>query len=162
VSLAARLAGRPLPVAAAAAILVALLGMAATDLGPWYQNLQRPPWQPPDWVFGPAWTTIFALMVVSAVTAWKAAATRALRQRIILAFGINALLNILWSSLFFAVRRPDWALIEVCFLWLSVAVLMAVLAPISRRAAWLQLPYLAWITFAGILNLAVVRLNQPF
>ena len=65
----------------------------------------------------------------------------------------------LWSELFFGLHRPDWALVEVGLLWLSVLVLIVVLRPISRTASWLLVPYLAWVTFAGILNLAIVRLN---
>ena len=161
-SLTARLGGKPLAVAAGAAVLVALLGMAATDLGPWYQNLNRPTWQPPDWVFGPAWTLIFALMVASATMGWTAMASTAARQRLILSFGSNALLNVLWSTLFFTLRRPDWALLEVGLLWASVVQLIIFLAPWSKPSAWLLLPYLLWVTFAALLNLAVVGLNGPF
>jgi tryptophan-rich sensory protein len=77
-------------------------------------------------------------------------------------FGVNALLNVLWSELFFVWQRPDWALAEVVVLWLSIILLIVTLAPISRRASWLLVPYLAWVSFAGALNLAVVQLNAPF
>jgi tryptophan-rich sensory protein len=136
--------------------------MAATDLGPWYQVLVKPSWQPPDWLFGPAWTLIYALAALAAATAWTAARDLAAQRRVIVLFGLNALLNILWSQLFFGLHRPDWALVEVVFLWLSVLVLIIAMRPISPRASWLLVPYLAWVTFAGILNLAVVRLNPPF
>jgi tryptophan-rich sensory protein len=149
-------------VAGLAAVAVGALGAAATDLGPWYRDLVKPAWQPPDWAFGPAWTVIYALGALSAATAWNAARDRATRQRIVLLFGINALLNVLWSELFFGLHRPDWALWEVVLLWLSVLALIVATRPISRTASWLLLPYLAWVTFAGILNLAVVRINAPF
>lgn len=149
-------------VAGLAAVAVGALGTAATDLSPWYRELVKPTWQPPDWLFGPAWTVIYALGALSAATAWNAARDRATRQRIILLFGANALFNVLWSELFFGLRRPDWALWEVVLLWLSIAVLIVAMRPISRMASWLLVPYLAWVTFAGILNLAVVRLNAPF
>lgn len=149
-------------VAGLAAVAVGALGTAATDLSPWYRELVKPAWQPPDWLFGPAWTVIYALGALSAATAWNAARSRAIRQRIILLFGANALLNVLWSELFFGLRRPDWALWEVVLLWLSIAVLIVAMRPISRMASWLLVPYLAWVTFAAILNLAVVRLNAPF
>ncbi len=153
---------KALLVAGLAALAIALLGISATDLGPWYQALAKPSWQPPAWLFGPAWTLIYALAALSAAAAWGAARDRATERRIVLLFGLNALLNMLWSQLFFGLHRPDWALVEVVLLWLSVLVLVIAMRPISRTASWLLLPYLAWVTFAGILNLAVVRLNAPF
>ena len=152
----------PIVFAAGAALAVAALGASATDIGPWYHGLVKPSWQPPDWLFGPAWTVIYALTAFAGVVAWRAARFRAVRQRIIILFAINALLNIGWSELFFRLRRPDWALIEVVPFWLSIGVLILVLSPLSSTAGRLLLPYLAWVAFAAILNLAVVRLNPPF
>ena len=152
----------PVAVAAGAAVLVAALGAAATDIGPWYQALAKPSWQPPDWLFGPAWTLIYGLIALAGVTAWRAARTRAARQRVLLLFSVNALLNVLWSELFFGFHRPDWAVLETTVFWLSIAVLIAAVWPLSHRAGWLLAPYLAWVTFASLLNLAVVRLNGPF
>ena len=77
-------------------------------------------------------------------------------------FAVNALLNVLWSELFFTVKRPDWALAEVVPFWLSILALILVLWPVSRDAGWLLMPYLVWVLFAGCLNLAIVRLNAPF
>jgi len=152
----------PIAVAAGSAILVASVGATMTDIGPWYQGLAKPSWQPPDWLFGPAWTLIFALAALSAATAWRDAPDQASREWMVGLFAINGVLNILWSALFFRLRRPDWALVEVAFLWLSVLALILLLRRDSRLAAWLLSPYLAWVTFAAVLNLAVVRLNAPF
>ncbi|MBK8211229.1 MAG: tryptophan-rich sensory protein [Rhodospirillales bacterium] len=152
----------PILVAALAALVVANLGGLLTDIGPWYQNLQRPSWQPPDWLFPPAWTLIFALSATSGVLAWRAAPDAANRRRIVGAFAVNAVLNVLWSALFFSLRRPDWALIEVALLWLSIVLLIVVTGRVSRAAAWLLLPYLVWVSFASALNYAVVHLNGPF
>ena len=149
----------PVLVAAAAALAVAALGASATDVGPWYQAINKPSWQPPDWLFGPVWTLIYGLCALAGAIAWRAAATKAQRQRILLAFAGNALLNVLWSELFFKLRRPDWALIEVVAFWASIVALIMVLSPISGQAARLIWPYLAWVTFAAVLNLAVVRMN---
>lgn len=80
----------------------------------------------------------------------------------VLLFVLNIAFNLLWSLLFFRLQRPDWALFEVPLLWLSIAALMAGLAPLTRTAAWLLLPYLGWVSFAALLNLAIVRLNAPF
>lgn len=148
--------------AAVAAIAVAALGASATDLGPWYQSLVKPSWQPPDWLFGPAWTLIYALAALSCGLAWAAARDKRSRTWIVALFALNALLNVAWSELFFGLHRPDWALAEVGLFWLSILLLIVVLRRHSKTASWLLVPYLAWVTFAAILNLAVVRLNYPF
>ena len=152
----------PVVAGAAAAMVVAGLGGAITDLGPWYKALRKPDWQPPDWLFGPAWTLIFALAALSFIVAWRAAPDRRSRAWIVALFAVNGLFNILWSAFFFRLQRPDWALVEVCLLWLSILMLIVALARMSRLASRLLMPFLAWVTFAALLNLAVVRLNDPF
>lgn len=152
---------KPLAAAAATAFFVALMGATITDLGDWYQQLNKPSWQPPDWLFGPAWTLIFALTALAAVEGWRNLSGNG-RQLLLGLFSLNGFLNILWSLLFFRLQRPDWALIEVPLLWLSILILIVFLARHSKTATWLLLPYLLWVTFAAFLNLAVVRLNTPF
>ncbi|WP_291861011.1 TspO/MBR family protein [Bradyrhizobium sp.] len=153
---------KPVLIAAAVAICIATLGGTLTDTGPWYQNLRKPSWQPPDWLFGPAWTLIFALTTVSAVYAWRHAENRAQRDWVIVLFALNGALNVLWSTLFFALRRPDWALIEVGFLWASILLPMIVFWRWAKPASLYLLPYLLWVSFAAYLNLTIVRLNAPF
>jgi tryptophan-rich sensory protein len=153
---------KPVAVAAFCAVVVAALGVSATDLGPWYYGLRKPSWQPPDWLFGPAWTLIYALTALAGVFAWRGARDRNLRLRIITFFGANALVNVLWSELFFHFQRPDFALGEVVVFWLSILVLIVIVHPASPTASLLLVPYIAWVTFAAALNLAVVRLNAPF
>jgi tryptophan-rich sensory protein len=153
---------RTIAAAAAAASAVAILGGLMTDLGPWYYGLEKPSWSPPDWLFGPAWTLIFALTAASGVIGWNATTDLRRRARVLAAFAANGVFNILWSGLFFRLHRPDWALAEVFALWLSIVALIVLLAPVSRTAALLLAPYLVWVAFAGILNFAVVRLNAPF
>lgn len=152
----------PVLVAAALALLTASAGALVTDLGPWYQGLRFPPWKPPDVLFGPAWTLIFALTALAGITGWRAETDRRFRTGLVAMFVLNGVLNVLWSTFFFRLRRPDWALVEVALLWLSILLLIAVLGRVSRRAAWLLLPYLVWVSFAGTLTWAVVRLNAPF
>jgi translocator protein len=149
----------PALAAGAAAIVVAVLGASMTDLGPWYQNLKKPAFQPPDWAFGPAWTLIFALAAISGTMAWRDAPNDSSRESVIGLFALNGLLNILWSALFFRLHRPDWALWEVGFLWLSILLPIVVFARFSKSASLILVPYLAWVTFAAILNFEVVRLN---
>ena len=153
---------KPVLAAALAAMALAGLGALSTDLGPWYQSLKQPPWKPPDVLFGPAWTIIYALAAMAGVRAWHAAPSRRQREWLIGLFALNGFLNLLWSLLFFRVQRPDWALIEVGFLCASILLLMIVLGRYSRSAWLLLAPYLAWVSFAATLNLAVVRLNGPF
>jgi tryptophan-rich sensory protein len=153
---------KPVLAAALSALAVGMLGMLTTDLSTWYFNLRKPEWQPPDWVFGPAWTTIFALAAIAGVLYWKNIEDREARLRVQLAFFANAFLNLLWSLLFFRLRRPDLALDEVGFLWVSIVVLIVLLRAGSRTAAMLILPYLLWVSFAAFLNYAIVQLNAPF
>ncbi|MGE0673386.1 MAG: TspO/MBR family protein, partial [Methylibium sp.] len=114
---------KPVLIAAAAALAVAGLGGLMTDLGPWYQRLVQPPWKPPDWLFGPAWTAIFALAAMAGVIAWRRAPRRTDREWMLALFALNGFLNVLWSLLFFRLHRPDWALFEVLLLWLSILLL---------------------------------------
>lgn len=155
-------AWRPVVVAAAAAILLAVLGGAITDLGPWYASLNKPDWQPPGPVFGIVWTTIYSLTAIAAMIAWLRVPKGPEREWLIGLFSINGFLNILWSLLFFRLQRPDWSLVEVCFLWLSIVSLIIFTARHSRLAGVLLTPYLIWVSLASVLNFDVVRLNGPF
>jgi translocator protein len=153
---------RPVLAAAGAAAGVGLLGMITTDLGPWYRGLLKPAWQPPDALFGPVWTLIFALAALSFIVYWRRLAARDDRLEVIAAFLINGFLNVLWSLLFFRFERPDWALYEVGLLWISIAVMIVLVKRSSTSAAVLLLPYLVWVSFAAVLNFKIVQLNMPF
>ena len=152
----------PVIAAIAWAVTLGVVGGLFTPIGSWYRNLRKPAWQPPDWLFGPAWTVILGLAGWAAVLGWEAAASDAQRQAVVTVFLINGLFHLLWSPLFFKAHRPDWALVEVVFLWASLVAMIAVLAPLSPFAAWLIAPYLAWVSFAAFLNWTIVRLNRPF
>lgn len=152
------------PVIAAAmwAVLLGAAGGLLTTIGPWYHALRKPAWQPPDWLFGPAWTVILGLAAWAAVLAWNGATAAGDMggQRLILGlYAINFVCHLAWSPLFFTWRRPDWALMEVGLLWGSVLSLCVLLRPYSELASWLIVPYLAWVSFAAILNYQIVRLN---
>jgi tryptophan-rich sensory protein len=154
-----------LTIIVAALITLAVLagGAKLTTVGPWYRALRKPWWNPPEWAFGPAWAVILGLAAWAGVEAWTASAgDSGAHARIALLFAINIFFHMLWTPIFFNLRRPDWALVEVVFLWLSVAALIIGLAPISSQAALLLLPYLLWVMFAAYLNLKIVRLNAPF
>jgi len=153
---------KPIAAAALSATAVGALGALTTELGTWYYALRKPAWQPPDWLFGPAWTLIFALAALAGVLYWREEYQREARLRILAAFALNAFLNTLWSLLFFRLKRPDLALDEVGFLWLSIALLILLLRRRSATAAWLLVPYLLWVSFAAYLNWTIVQLNAPF
>ena len=148
--------------AAGAAALVAALGAVTTVLGPWYASLRKPVWQPPDWLFGPVWTVIFALAAMSGIAYWRAERHPPRRPTVLAAFALNGFLNVFWSLLFFRLERPDWALAEVVFLWLSIVALILLITKTSRLASVLLIPYLLWVSFASVLNWEVVSLNGPF
>ena len=152
----------PILVAAFVAGLIAIMGATVTEIGPWYQSLKQPRWAPPPAAFGVAWTAIYALTALAGVTGWLATPRWSEREWLLGLFALNGTLNIGWSLLFFRLQRPDWALVEVLALWLSVLALIVVVWRRSMTGAVLLIPYLIWVTFAGYLNMAIVRLNGPF
>lgn len=152
----------PVAIATIAAGFVAFLGATVTDLGPWYQALEKPGWTPHAVVFPIAWTIIYALITVAGITAWRSAPTSRDAQSVISLFALNAFLNITWSLLFFRLHRPDWAFAELIALWLSILALMIFCARFSRTASLLLVPYLAWVSVAGALNWAILDLNASF
>ena len=143
------------------AVATAVLGMALSALGgvdilvEWYLALRKPSFQPPAWVFGPAWSVIFALAAWAFIRAWRAGG----RGALVMAYLVNGVLNVGWSGLFFGLRRIDLALAEVGPLWLSVVAMLVVVRRQDRAAGWLLLPYLLWVGFAAVLNFALWRLN---
>lgn len=152
----------PILVAGIVAAAVAVMGATITEIGPWYHSLVQPRWAPAEAAYGVAWTAIYALTALAGVTGWLATPRPIEREGLLGLFALNGVLNIVWSLLFFRFQRPDWAEVEVVGLWLSVAALIVVIWRRSMTGAALLLPYLCWVTFAGYLNLTIVRLNGPF
>lgn len=152
----------PVVIAGVMATLVAVVGATITDVGPWYHGLVQPPWAPPDIAYGVAWTGIYAVTAIAGVTAWLAMPASEDREWLLGLFALNGFLNILWSLLFFRAHRPDWAVVEVVALWVSILVLIVFTWRRTMTGAMLLLPYLCWVTFAGYLDMTVVRLNPPF
>lgn len=152
----------PILIAGIIASMVAVMGATITEIGPWYHSLIQPRWAPAEAAYGVAWTAIYAFTALAGVTGWLATPRRAEREWLLGLFALNGFLNILWSLLFFRLHRPDLALIEVVGLWLSVVALIVVIWRRTMAGASLLLPYLAWVTFAGYLNMTIVRLNGPF
>jgi len=122
----------------------------------WYRPLRKPRWNPPDALFAPVWTALYVTMAVAVWLVWRAGASW---WRLV-PFAVQLALNLGWSGLFFALRRPDLALVEIVVLWVSIALTIVVFAPVSSAAALLLVPYLSWVTFAGALNLRIWSLNR--
>lgn len=124
----------------------------------WFENLRKPSWNPPNWVFGPVWTFLYATMAIAGWLVWKASGVRESRFALSL-FSFQLGLNVLWSCLFFGMQRIGLAVLDIGCLWLAILGCIAAFHRQSRTAAYLLLPYLAWVTFAAVLNAAIWRLN---
>jgi len=141
--------------------LAGIIGSVFTtpSIADWYAGIVKPTLNPPSWVFGPVWTTLFALMGISAFLIWK---TGLSRQDVKITLGIfmgQLVLNTLWSIIFFGLHSPGGALIEIVLLWLAILATIISFAKISKPAAWLLLPYILWVSFAMYLNYAIWVLN---
>lgn len=149
--------------ACALAACFAAAGIASLYTTPaipgWYASLQKPAWNPPNWLFGPVWTLLYLSMAVAVWLVWRERgfAGAALPHTL---FVVQLILNALWSIIFFGWRRPDLALVEIFFLWAAIFATMLSFWRVSQAAAWLIWPYLLWVTFAGFLNLSIWRLNR--
>jgi tryptophan-rich sensory protein len=127
--------------------------------GEWYAALRKPSWNPPGWVFGPVWSALYTMMAVAVWLVWKRGGFVAQRRPLAL-FLAQLFLNAAWTPLFFGLHRPGIALVEIVLLWLAIAATLAAFRPVSRVAVWLLAPYLVWVSFATMLNLALWRLNS--
>lgn len=149
-----------LAVSLAACFAAAGLGSLATAprIPNWYADLDKPAWTPPGWVFGPVWSVLYLMMAVAAWLVWRNSAGRERRLPLGL-FAVQLVLNCLWSFLFFGLQNPLAALIEIGLLWAAILATAVAFRPRSRLAAMLLVPYLAWVSFAAVLNFAIWRLN---
>lgn len=132
--------------------------VTSTSVGGWYQALAKPAWTPPDWIFGPVWTALYLLMAHSAWLLCRRWPIRSLAAELGL-FGGQLLLNVCWSVVFFGMRSPGLAFAVIVVLWLSIAATALSFSDKSRIAAMMFAPYLAWTSFAALLNFAIWRMN---
>jgi len=126
--------------------------------GEWYASLKKPSWNPPGWIFGPVWSALYAMMSVAAWLVWKRGGFVVQRRPLAL-FLAQLVLNAAWTPLFFGLHRAGIAFAEIVLLWLAIATTLTAFRPVSRVAAWLLAPYLAWVSFAVALNFTLWRLN---
>ena len=139
--------------------VAAVGGLATTPNIPnWYAGLAKPSWTPPDWIFGPVWSVLYLSMAVAAWLVWRQTGLAGAAVPTAL-FGIQLLLNTLWSWLFFGLHSPSAALVDIILLWTAIAATMVAFWRRSMVAGIIFLPYLVWVSFASVLNLAIWRLN---
>lgn len=143
-------------VAAAAAAVTG--GLAASSAAEQYATLVQPAWAPPAWLFGPVWTVLYASIAVAGWLVWRNAGWTGARTALSV-FGVQLVLNALWTPLFFGGGLFGVAFAEIVLLWISIVATIVLFARHSRPAAALLVPYLAWVTFASALNLAIWVLN---
>jgi benzodiazapine receptor len=138
----------------------AALGASWTlsSVNSWYQTLAKPTWTPPDWVFGPVWSILYFFMAVAAWLVWRQSGKSGARTAWFL-FGTQLLLNAAWSGIFFAMRSPGGAFVEIVLLWTTIAATMLAFWTRCKFAGWLFVPYFSWSSFAALLNLAIWRMN---
>jgi benzodiazapine receptor len=124
----------------------------------WYAALRKPSWTPPNWVFGPVWSALYLSMAIAAWLVWRRAGFAGARLPLTL-FALQLVLNLAWTGVFFGLRMPGAAFVEIVLLWLFILATTAAFWPLSRAAAWLMAPYLGWVTYAATLNCGIWRLN---
>jgi tryptophan-rich sensory protein len=125
----------------------------------WYATLAKPEFAPPNWVFGPVWTTLFVLMGISLYLIWNKGAKDKNVKMAIYVFAVQLALNILWSFLFFGLESPFYGFVGIAVLWAAIAATMWKFYGIDKKAAYLLMPYIAWVSFASLVNYAVWMLN---
>lgn len=125
----------------------------------WYSTINKPSFNPPNWIFAPVWTALYIMMGIACYIIWKKEFAPAIKKKALLFYTIQLVLNFFWSILFFYLQLPGWALIEIILLWIFIAGTIYYFKIISAPAAWLLVPYLFWVSFAMALNFAIFRLN---
>ncbi|MFW6450615.1 MAG: TspO/MBR family protein [Nanoarchaeota archaeon] len=127
----------------------------ASSVSTWYVTLVKPSFNPPSWIFGPVWTILYFFMGISFYLVW----TRRLETPALMAFVTQLFLNVLWSIIFFGLKAPFYAFIEIIFLWLAILITIIYFYRINKLSAYLLIPYILWVSFAAILNFSIFVLN---
>lgn len=131
-----------------------------TGVESWYQTINKPSWNPPNWIFGPVWTALYIMMGVALFLVWKSSSNANTKKLALLLFAAQMLLNFFWSFIFFNLQQPGWAFAEIVSLWLFILFTIFAFARLNNMAAWLLVPYISWVSFAAILNFTIWQLNK--
>lgn len=145
-------------VSQAAGIIGSIFTTPAIDT--WYAGIQKPSFTPPSWVFAPAWISLYCLMGIAAFLVWRKGLDHPWVKTGLVLFGIQLVLNALWSVAFFGMRSPLAGFVVIVILWIAILVTTIYFFRVSRPAGLLLLPYIAWVTFASILNFSIYALNK--
>lgn len=142
--------------------LAALSGWLFTETGKgsWYQSIQKPAWNPPGWLFGPVWTTLYILMGIAFYLVWKSPEGTPGKARAMMFWLAQLALNFFWTFIFFGQQEIGWALVEIVCLWLAILITILLFDKFTRVGAWLLVPYISWVSFATLLNWAIWNLNK--
>jgi tryptophan-rich sensory protein len=151
-----------IPKLAASILITNLIGIIGSiftsqSITTWYQTIQKPPFTPPNWLFAPAWITLYTLMGISLYLAWEKGLKK--NRPALYVFSIQLILNALWSFLFFGLKNPFYGLIGISALWIAIALNIWYFYKISKKSAYLLIPYFVWVGFAFILNYYIFILN---
>ncbi len=140
-------------------ILGTLSGLSTVSQIPtWYAELNKPSWNPPSWIFGPMWTTLYILMGVALARIWHLTSSQA-RSTALILFGIQLLLNLIWSPIFFGMHKLGLALIVILILVICIILTIRSFVSLDKVSGWLLVPYLLWVSFASFLNYTIYQLN---
>jgi benzodiazapine receptor len=126
----------------------------------WYVTLNKPPFTPPGWLFGPVWFSLYTLMGIAAFLVWRRGFNVREVRIALTFFGVQLILNAVWSVLFFGLKSPLAGFIDLVLLWLAIVIVILQFSRISVAAGLLLIPYILWVSFAGILNFSIFILNR--
>lgn len=144
-------------------LLAGVIGSAFTfsSIPTWYASLNKPFFNPPNWLFGPVWTTLYILMGIAAYLIWEKLDKKNIGKvkNALTIFAVQLVLNSLWSIVFFGFKSPWYAFVVILLLWYAIFLTITKFSKIDKRAGWLLIPYLAWVSFASVLNFAIAWIN---
>lgn len=154
-----------IPILAASIIICLMAGFIGSvftidSIQTWYPGIEKPFFNPPNWVFGPVWTTLFVLMGISLYLVWSRGIKTNDAKIALTLFSAQLALNVLWSIIFFSMKSPLYAFIEIIILWTAILFTIINFYKISKTAGYLLVPYIMWVSFAAVLNLSIVLLNS--
>ncbi len=131
----------------------------ASSIDTWYATVNKPSFNPPNWIFAPVWTTLFTLMGIAAALVWHEGIDKKMVKKALIFFGVQFVLNMIWSWLFFGMQNPKLAFFEIIILWIFIFLTIRAFFGIKNTSGWLLVPYILWVSFAAFLNFSIWQLN---
>ncbi|MEO5683025.1 MAG: TspO/MBR family protein [Chitinophagaceae bacterium] len=131
----------------------------APEIQSWFLHLNKPAWNPPNWLFAPVWTSLYIMMGIAFYLVWKDPSNTDSKRWAIIIFIAQFALNFFWSYIFFRQHQMGWAFVEIVVLWVAILCTIIAFSKINKTAAWLLVPYISWVSFAAVLNYTIWQLN---